>query len=127
MLPVRGLAAVLILSCLLVGACGARVPKPGPLPPGASYTGVWDTNWGQLTLERHGTNVHGRYRGFRNGGLRGTIQGDLLLFKWTQVESEQYGRGYLRMTPDGRRLEGRWGYKKDRVHGGRWWATKVGQ
>ena len=51
----------------------------------------------------------------------------MFLFRWTQFENRQYGRGYLKMTPDGNRLEGRWGYLKDRTDGGRWWATRAQQ
>jgi hypothetical protein len=117
-----------LLSVILVigfAGCGARLPSAGPLPPGLDFSGVWDTNWGQMTLRQRGENVAGRYRGFRNGSVSGQAQGNLLLFRWTQQENRQFGRGYLRMSADGQRLEGRWGYTKNRTNGGRWWATRA--
>jgi len=118
----------LLLSAVMavvLSGCGTRLPSPDPLPRGLDFTGTWDTNWGQLTLRQSGARVAGRYRGFRNGSVSGEAEGDLLLFRWTQHENRQFGRGYLKMSPDGQRLEGRWGYGTDRGNGGRWWATRA--
>ena len=106
-------------------ACAPGVPSPKALPAGVSFSGTWDTNWGQMKLEQQGKRVFGRYKGFRNGALSGEVDGNLLLFKWTQHENQQYGRGYLVITPDGSQMEGRWGYKKSRTEGGRWWANRA--
>jgi len=95
------------------------------MPPGKTYHGTWDSNWGQIDLIQSGTHVSGRYKGFRNGSVSGDLDGNLFIFKWTQQESRQWGRGYLKMSPDGERLEGHWGYKKDYKDGGRWWATRA--
>lgn len=95
------------------------------MPAGASFAGIWDSNWGRITLQQRGSHVHGTFQGFRNGSVSGQREGNVFRFKWTQVESRQFGRGYLQMSPDGQRLEGRWGYKKNYVDGGRWWATRA--
>ena len=117
------IAAFVILAALGSG-CG-QLPKPGPLPPGKSFEGIWDTNWGQLKLDRQGSHVHGTYKGFRSGSVSGDLDGNLFVFRWTQWESKQWGRGYLKMSPDGASLEGQWGYGKDYTNGGRWWATRA--
>ena len=118
------IAAALIAAVSVCG-CSSMLPEPRPLPADRDFSGTWDTNWGQLTLVQSGARVYGRYKGFRNGAVSGTADGDLLLFGWTQQESNQTGRGYLQMSRDGGSLEGRWGYLKDRLEGGRWWAKRV--
>lgn len=122
-----GIGGVLSVGGLVLTLVGCRPSVPGarPLPPGLSFSGIWDTNWGQMTLRQTGGVVLGRYAGFRNGSLSGTAEGDLFRFRWTQEESRQYGHGYLRMSPDGRSLEGRWGYLDDAFSGGRWWGKRV--
>lgn len=113
----------------LIGVCAqgclGSVPSPSPLPGGVRYEGVWDTNWGQLQLMQTGQHVHGSYKGFRNGSVSGDADGDVFVFRWTQVESRQWGRGYLKLSPDGQSMEGRWGYQKSHGNGGRWWATRA--
>jgi len=114
-----------LLACALSLSCGPRpLPDPGPLPAGKSFAGVWDSNWGQLELYHQGTHVHGTYEGSREGSLSGRQEGDLFIFKWTQFRSPFLGRGWLRMSPDGEKLEGRWGYMRSYDDGGRWWATR---
>lgn len=114
-----------LLVPLVFAACGPRLPAPRPMPQGITLAGVWDSNWGQMTLRQSGVQVHGRYSGFRNGSISGTVEGDLLRFSWTQEESRQFGRGFLQITPTGQAMEGRWGYGQDRFGGGRWWARRV--
>lgn len=118
-------ASVLLLLGSLVVACGPTLPSPGRLPDGKTFTGRWDSNWGLMTLVQSGRHLHGRYAGFRNGSVSGRVDGDLLIFRWTQEESRQFGRGYLQLMPSGNTLEGRWGYQRDRFKGGRWWARRV--
>jgi hypothetical protein len=115
----------LVVGLLLLGGCGPRLPTPGPLPAGASFVGEWSSNWGTMKLMGKGEKIFGYFSGFRNGSLDGLQEGDLLIFKWTQKERQLWGRGYLRIAPDGQTVDGRWGYKKDHDGGGRWYATKI--
>ena len=117
--------ATLALSMAALQSCGASLPSPRPLPGNIKFAGEWDTNWGQMTLSQRGKHVHGRYKGFRNGSITGDIEGNRLLFKWTQVKPRLHGRGYLLMSQDGKRMEGRWGYLIDHFEGGRWWANRI--
>jgi hypothetical protein len=105
--------------------CGSNLPEAGPLPPGKNFNGLWDSNWGQIDLRQQGSHVHGRFTGFRSGSVSGESKGNLFLFTWTQRENRQWGRGYLKMSPDGKSLEGKWGYQKDYEDGGRWWANRA--
>jgi len=117
----------LLGSSLLFALGCSDLPKHRPLPPGVTFSGTWDSNWGQITLTQRGARVSGQYKGFRNGSLSGESKGSLFTFKWTQVENRQHGRGYLQMTPDGMRLEGAWGYGTETSGGGRWWANRVAE
>ena len=119
------LLAILFLTGLAVTGCTGGIPSPDPLPAGKTFGGTWDSNWGQVVLIQKGTHVSGQYKGFRNGSVSGDLDGNVFIFKWTQRESQQWGRGYLKMKPDGNALEGRWGYKKNYTNGGRWWANRA--
>jgi len=123
----RPLLVVLTGCVVIVGAtsCGSKLPDPGPMPPGATFAGVWDSNWGQMRLMQQGGHVHGTFQGFRSGSLSGDANGNLYVFRWTEYKTSQLGRGYLVMSPDGKALEGRWGYQKEYSNGGRWWATRA--
>ncbi|MCC6750971.1 MAG: hypothetical protein IT371_25165 [Deltaproteobacteria bacterium] len=120
----KTLLAFLVVAAALPG-CGPSIPEPRSLPAGKSFAGLWDSNWGQMQLMQEGTRVHGPFKGFRNGSVSGEVKGDLYIFRWTQMENQQFGRGYLQMSLDGNALEGRWGYQSDPANGGRWWATRA--
>jgi hypothetical protein len=107
------------------GCSGATLPRPGPLRSPLGFPGQWDSNWGELKLVQQATHVHGNFNGFRNGWLSGYAQGDLLIFRWHQVEPKQEGKGYFRLTSDGQLIDGKWGYGPDHLQGGRWWAKRV--
>ncbi len=118
--------ASLCLLLSLAACAGSGIPEPGPVPAGKSFAGTWDSNWGQMKIqEAPGGKLHGTFTGFRNGSVSGEQKGDLFLFRWTQLGSAQWGRGFLRMSPDGEKLEGKWGYLKVYDNGGRWWASRA--
>jgi len=121
---IRTTLGLALLVALLTG-CGGGLPSPEPLPSGVSFDGLWDTNWGQLELRQRGGHVHGRYKGFRNGSVSGTTDGNLFVFRWTQQESRQWGRGYFQISPDGQTMKGNWGYGKTYEGGGSWWANRA--
>jgi hypothetical protein len=113
-----------LVTMLLMG-CTGQLPTPGPLPADKTFVGVWDSNWGQMKLRPgRGSIVNGSFRGFREGSVSGTVEGNLYRFTWRQVNSTAWGRGYLQMSPDGEHLEGQWGYEKSYNGGGRWWASR---
>lgn len=116
--------AAAALAAVTLGACSGARPKPGPLPPGMSFAGNWDSTWGRMVLHQEGPKVHGTFTGYREGGVTGKHQGDVFKFVWDQRVPRQHGHGYMQLSPDGLHLEGRWGYDDDDYHGGRWAADR---
>jgi hypothetical protein len=117
---------LLALSLLTLAACatGYERPRPRPLSPGASFVGTWDSTWGRMVLAQEGKRVHGTFTGYREGGLTGQLDGDIFRFIWDQRVPRQHGHGFLQISPDGLHVEGRWGYDKDDIEGGRWAADR---
>jgi hypothetical protein len=123
-------ALIPLLSLVLglwLSACGGQADvRPRPLKPGVTFNGVWDSNWGEMRLTQKGKRVFGTFK-YRNGSLAGTLDGDVLHFRWKQTESRYAGSGagYLQLSPDGQHMEGRWGYNDNEIEGGRWWADRA--
>jgi hypothetical protein len=108
---------------LLVAAC-ATGPRSRPLEKGVSFTGHWDSNFHEMDLHQQGARVWGTVN-YKDGSIEGRLDGDVLRFRWSQRENQQHGRGYLQISADGSRLEGRWGYEASEDDGGRWWAERA--
>lgn len=117
---VAAAAALTLVSC----AGGISRPRPEPLPAGLSFEGKWDSTWGRMELRHDGKHVHGTFTGYREGGLSGDLEGNVWRFVWDQRVPRNHGHGYLQMSSDGLHLEGRWGYDKDDIEGGRWAADR---
>jgi hypothetical protein len=119
-------AAYLLAAALAGCAAPAAYEKPQsrPLPAGVSFAGRWDSTWGKMILRQDGHKISGSFTGYRDGGLTGTVEGDLFRFIWDQRQPRQHGHGFMQITPDGMHLEGRWGYLDDEGEGGRWAADR---
>src|SRR5438045_3868971 len=98
------LAGSMLLVTMLGLGC-ASGPRSHGLPRGATFDGKWDSNFQEMTLHQQGRRVWGVVN-YREGSLDGMVDGDVLRFKWSQRENHQHGRGYFRMSPDGKHLEG---------------------
>lgn len=105
-----------------LAAC-ASGPRSHPLPSGVSFAGRWDSNFHEMRLQQAGRKVFGTVA-YKDGSISGTLDGDVLHFTWNQRENRQHGKGWLQITPDGSRMEGRWGYDDSDEDGGRWWAER---
>ena len=77
-------------------------------------------------MSQDGKHVHGTFTGYREGGLSGELDGDVWHFLWDQKSPHSHGNGFMQLSPDGQHLEGRWGYMKDDIDGGRWAADRNG-
>jgi len=121
-----------------VFACGgSQKPRPGPLPTGASFYGVWQSpQYGNMHLCQSGNQVIGDYvKNERAGRIQGTVDGDLLIFQWEDRRElvagkpqVRRGRGYFRIQigEDGDQyLQGEWGMDEDLAGGGPWNAVKL--
>jgi hypothetical protein len=120
------LCGLVLLAGALIGCSGVDRPHARSLPRGISFEGKWDSTWGRMELRQDGKHVHGTFTGFREGGVSGDLDGDVFNFVWDQRSPRSHGHGYLQISPDGTHLEGRWGYMKDDMDGGRWAADREG-
>jgi hypothetical protein len=119
------IVAQLTLAGTLAGGCSSfERPKPHALPAGIGFEGRWDSTWGRMELHQEGKHVHGTFTGYREGGVTGDLEGDVWKFIWDQRAPRQHGHGFMQLSPDGQHLEGRWGYMKDDIEGGRWAADR---
>jgi hypothetical protein len=127
-----------VLSAALLFGCAAK--ETGPTEPPQSPAAPTSANWDgiyqgpyhlYLRIQTDGNRAVGTWRalGERNGELRGEIQGDTLVFDWTESASDGTwsGRGsfvYAAAAADGRAaLRGRYGLG-GRSTGGSWYALK---
>lgn len=117
--------AILVALALSTSGCSSfERPKPRMMPAGMSFQGTWDSTWGRLELRQEGHKVSGTFTGYREGGLTGELDGDVWHFIWDQRNPRSHGHGFMQLSPDGQHLEGRWGYMKDDIEGGRWAADR---
>lgn len=99
------LAALVILACLL---------PPSAVAVGAySWTGEWETDWGDMTLTQTVVNVTGTYD-YDDGIITGTVSGNTLTGTWAEAPSyappHDAGRVEFVMSADGRSFTGKWCY-----------------
>ena len=98
-------------------------PRSHPLAAGVTFDGRWDSNFHEMRLHQRGRHVSGTV-GYKDGAISGELDGDVLHFIWNQKENRQHGKGWLQISSDGQKLEGRWGYADSDEDGGRWWAER---
>lgn len=130
----RWMALVLWVSVVCFVGCSAPavvLPTPTPMPEGASFTGVWfSQQFGRMYLRQVGGDVRGIYEHDNGGTMEGTVDGNMLKFKWLDPGDRQaavrtqQGHGYLMLKPGEQDpvLEGEWGYDEKYVGGGVWTA-----
>lgn len=134
------LASALTLGAVAVGGCGGAQPQgpswePGPAIAGLNLSGRWySQDFGDMELNQTGPKLMGKYEHPRgpehNGTIRGDITGDLLRIEWIQPGDTAAavfpirGRAVFRISKDGTKLDGRWGYDEDELAGGTWKAEK---
>ncbi len=90
--------ASLFVSALLLSACGAstkgaQVVK-GPMPDEGNFDGVYQSDFGrlELTVDASG-NASGLYeKNDEYGRIAGEVNGNLLVFSWTQWNEEMRGK-----------------------------------
>ena len=75
-------------------------------PPRMDVTGVYDTDFKELTLRQNGSHVSGTYK-YQNGRVEGVLSGYTLIGRWTQSNGQ--GRLVFEFKPDGSGFNGKWG------------------
>lgn len=92
-----------------------------------SFAGEWDTVSGagtsyKMTLVQHGNRVTGTY-GRMKGTLDGTVDGNILRFRWTETSGSK-GTGRFILSADGRAFNGFWTNGDDPDKADRIWNGK---
>jgi hypothetical protein len=132
------LAAGMCLALMVASAgCQTRqqtMPDPAPMPSGASFEGVWySPQFEHMYLRQTGDRIEGVYTYESGGRLEGEVDGNLLVFEWSDVGSKQTatrsmaGHGYLQLVErnDKLKLVGEWGYESEHTGAGPWTATYI--
>jgi len=123
----------------LLAGCGGSTTRirPEPMPEGASFHGVWQSpQYGTMHLCVSGSHVHGDYeKNERQGTITGTLDGNLMRFRWEQSREfipgrpmTTHGNGYFQLTveADGDEyIMGEWGHDDADHGGGPWNAVKL--
>lgn len=133
-----GLASLLVAALGLATGPGCsnkqQIPDPGPKPSGADFSGVWySPQFEHMYLNQTGNKVTGVYTYEDGGKLEGKIDGNLLVFEWTDpgdkenAERTMSGRGYLQLRKGENKLKlkGEWGYDDQASGAGPWTAEFV--
>ena len=135
------MAGLWIVTLLVATGCGGALNrKPGAMPQGGHFTGVWfSQQYGEMHIIQNGAAVQGRYfKDERKGTITGEAEGDLMEFEWVERKAmvanrpnEARGRGYFRyiIKKNGdyeeHRLEGEWGIDDNDTGGGPWSAYRM--
>lgn len=127
-----GLVALLLApASTTVVACGGSqkevktVPKPGDMPEGGEWTGVYfSPTYGHLHLVKEGGAISGKWRnaaGDKWGEMHGEVVGNLFKFEWRETKigmvgpsATTNGKGYFQYVhPPGEivndEIRGEWG------------------
>ncbi len=132
----RTLGAALLFGMLSIGAMGcaqttADLPKR-EMPAGATFSGLWYTNFGDMKLTQKSDGyTRGTFDFKGEGQVEGQVEGGVFIFEWLQPGDFQVGRrevkgkGYLVIGDDGLTMQGEWGYGDKYTGGGEWTGNKA--
>ncbi|MBA2662321.1 MAG: hypothetical protein H0U74_08495 [Bradymonadaceae bacterium] len=124
------------VTSLVLGACKTNPPVPTArdMPAGKNFSGLWySPHYEHMYVTQVGDTVRGVYA-YNNGGeFQGTVNGNMLTFRWIDPGNRQNarrpieGHGYLQLFVEGDRtlLKGAWGYDDAKTGGGPWEAEYV--
>ena len=112
MLRTAAVAAVLCVAA--VATAGSRSPLT------VNVSGVYTSNWDEVTLQQDGTRVRGTYVCCGGGTIEGRIvEGRVIKFHWHEPRGAGHGEGSWVIHKDGR-LDGTWGHGQSESDGGPW-------
>ncbi len=112
-----------ILYRILCTACiiaAIATPALAETDGGATFSGIYTSDWGRIMLVQDGDKVLGVYAGQYQGSIEGKIQDGKLHYRWQQLNGER-GRGWFALSDGG--LTGKWGSRNSEDDGGDWNAT----
>lgn len=103
----------LLALALAVGACVSLVGAASSSTPAHTWSGTWDSSWGEMKLVQTGLHVVGTYT-HDQGHIAGTVSGSVLTARWDEAPTRKgpsdAGPVELTMKPDGKSFSGRWAY-----------------
>lgn len=106
----RTVAVAAVLCVAAVATAGSRL----------NVTGVYTSNWDEVTLHQDGTRVRGTYVCCGGGTIEGRIvEGRVIKFHWHEPRGAGHGEGVWVIKQDGR-LDGTWGHGQSESDGGPW-------
>lgn len=135
-MKLKTLAFALILGCVSVGqfSCASTqtVIPTRTMPAGASFSGRWYSNFGDMRLTQKADGyTRGEFDYKSGGSVEGKVVGGVFIFDWIQFgdfqvgRREVFGKAYLVISDDGLTAEGKWGYGDNYDGGGIWTAQKA--
>lgn len=87
-----------------------------------SWSGTWDTNWGEMQLIQNGDIITGSYD--TDGQIQATVSGNMLIGTWSEPPSYQppddSGGFEFFMSEDCMSFVGHWKYGSDGGWAGSW-------
>src|SRR5262249_32089090 len=96
-------------------------------PDFSSFTGTWESDFGNLDLKIQGDRVTGTY-GPNAGRIEGVLRGNIVQGTWRQAASCRLGVTWgtfsLTLSADGRSFRGQWHYLDEYAPGGGTWFGK---
>jgi hypothetical protein len=129
----------------LVAGCGGEqkpgtvIPKPGEMPEGGSWTGVFfNSQFGMLHMQETSEKIVGKWKtaeGSAWGELNGEVHGNVVRFEWTEHKiglvgpsATSHGKGFfVYKRPTGENvddaLDGEWGLNNAET-GNKWDCVK---
>jgi hypothetical protein len=93
-------------------------------PAPATFTGVWQTEWGNMRLAQGVTQANGTYD-YGGGLVEGTINDKTFRFRWINRLTGQSGMGQFNLATYGKTFEGTWGIGKSYTDGGKWNGSRI--
>ncbi len=95
---------------LTVALCASSAAGTTTAQGPCSWAGVWNTNWGVMTLSQNGNQVTGTYTHFE-GKLSGMVTGNVLSGRWDNVQNTT-GKFQFTMAADCNSFSGFYGYNE---------------
>jgi hypothetical protein len=104
-----------------------RLPFSDPPSVVYSWSGTWDTNWGDMVLQQSGIGISGTYT-HDQGKIVGALSGNKLTGTWSEAPSysptQDAGDVVLTLSDDGKSFSGEWRYGSTGEWSGDWTGTR---
>tara|TARA_Y100001980_G_C14556266_1_gene347134 strand:- start:6969 stop:8243 length:1275 start_codon:yes stop_codon:yes gene_type:complete len=98
---------------MMVSSANISGAPPSRIQPNNFFNGVWNSDWGEISLKQDGIDVVGKFIG---ADLNGQVTGRKFFFDWQKLDENLSGRGVL--TIENGLLTGSWGHGESRDNGG---------